>query len=227
VTARIAHPGGRPYPKVGRNDPCPCGSGRKFKKCCLDATPQGTTAMPPEVAEEARRRLAAHEMRRRDHLAMHGRIREPVHADFQGRKIVAVGSTLMFSRPERPWKTFHDFLIDYARSHLGKGWAESEQRLPPSERHPLYRMHTGLVEFLRIHGKDVAPGEVSHAITTGDIAGFLAFAYDLFVVADNAELQASLLRRIKKRNAYQGARHELFAAATIARRVHDRLRERT
>jgi len=23
-------------PKVGRNDPCPCGSGKKFKKCCLD-----------------------------------------------------------------------------------------------------------------------------------------------------------------------------------------------
>lgn len=22
-------------PKVGRNDPCPCGSGRKYKKCCL------------------------------------------------------------------------------------------------------------------------------------------------------------------------------------------------
>ncbi len=24
--------------KVGRNDPCPCGSGRKFKKCCLHTT---------------------------------------------------------------------------------------------------------------------------------------------------------------------------------------------
>jgi hypothetical protein len=24
-----------PYKDVGRNDPCPCGSGRKFKKCCL------------------------------------------------------------------------------------------------------------------------------------------------------------------------------------------------
>lgn len=23
-----------PAPKVGRNDPCPCGSGRKFKRCC-------------------------------------------------------------------------------------------------------------------------------------------------------------------------------------------------
>nr|WP_304622100.1 DUF1186 domain-containing protein [Ruegeria alba] len=25
----------REMPKVGRNDPCPCGSGKKFKKCCL------------------------------------------------------------------------------------------------------------------------------------------------------------------------------------------------
>lgn len=25
------------FPKAGRNDPCPCGSGRKFKKCCLSA----------------------------------------------------------------------------------------------------------------------------------------------------------------------------------------------
>ena len=25
----------RDTPKVGRNDPCPCGSGKKFKKCCL------------------------------------------------------------------------------------------------------------------------------------------------------------------------------------------------
>ncbi|WP_428484137.1 SEC-C metal-binding domain-containing protein [Rhodopila sp.] len=24
-----------PYRGVGRNDPCPCGSGKKFKNCCL------------------------------------------------------------------------------------------------------------------------------------------------------------------------------------------------
>lgn len=28
--------GGRMRPKVGRNDPCSCGSGRKYKKCCMD-----------------------------------------------------------------------------------------------------------------------------------------------------------------------------------------------
>ena len=29
-------PVARKTPKVGRNDPCPCGSGKKFKKCCIN-----------------------------------------------------------------------------------------------------------------------------------------------------------------------------------------------
>jgi len=29
-----AKPVVREGPKVGRNDPCPCGSGKKYKKCC-------------------------------------------------------------------------------------------------------------------------------------------------------------------------------------------------
>jgi uncharacterized protein YecA (UPF0149 family) len=29
-----AEPIRRDAPKVGRNDPCPCGSGKKYKKCC-------------------------------------------------------------------------------------------------------------------------------------------------------------------------------------------------
>ncbi len=30
-----AMPAKNPFRNVGRNDPCPCGSGKKFKKCCL------------------------------------------------------------------------------------------------------------------------------------------------------------------------------------------------
>ncbi|MEY4631795.1 MAG: hypothetical protein RIQ81_1915 [Pseudomonadota bacterium] len=29
----------RTSPKTGRNDPCPCGSGKKFKKCCGGVQP--------------------------------------------------------------------------------------------------------------------------------------------------------------------------------------------
>ncbi|MDJ0762803.1 MAG: SEC-C metal-binding domain-containing protein [Myxococcota bacterium] len=41
-------------PKIRRNDPCPCGSGKKYKKCCLEnrsqqrqTTPQGRFRFEP------------------------------------------------------------------------------------------------------------------------------------------------------------------------------------
>ena len=34
-------------PNVGRNEPCPCGSGRKYKKCCL-AQANGTYKRDPD-----------------------------------------------------------------------------------------------------------------------------------------------------------------------------------
>ncbi len=45
--------------KIGRNDPCPCGSGKKFKKCCMSG--QATKTLLPgaqEVAEEIRKEFA-------------------------------------------------------------------------------------------------------------------------------------------------------------------------
>jgi hypothetical protein len=37
-----------PFKGVGRNDPCPCGSGEKFKKCCLATARVGSIG--PEIA---------------------------------------------------------------------------------------------------------------------------------------------------------------------------------
>ena len=31
----LGEPHRNPFKGIGRNDPCPCGSGKKFKKCCL------------------------------------------------------------------------------------------------------------------------------------------------------------------------------------------------
>ena len=39
-------------PKIGRNDPCPCGSGKKYKHCCLDKD------RAAELAPAVRRRVA-------------------------------------------------------------------------------------------------------------------------------------------------------------------------
>ncbi|MFT0175161.1 SEC-C metal-binding domain-containing protein, partial [Paraburkholderia mimosarum] len=29
----------REEPKIGRNEPCPCGSGHKYKHCCMASSP--------------------------------------------------------------------------------------------------------------------------------------------------------------------------------------------
>jgi hypothetical protein len=41
--------------KVGRNDPCPCGSGKKYKHCCLGRTaPPDEGGKAKQVMEEIR-----------------------------------------------------------------------------------------------------------------------------------------------------------------------------
>jgi SEC-C motif-containing protein len=47
--------------KTGRNDPCPCGSGRKYKKCCLDKPDSSALDVggsPASLVEKRRRALA-------------------------------------------------------------------------------------------------------------------------------------------------------------------------
>jgi mRNA-degrading endonuclease RelE of RelBE toxin-antitoxin system len=54
----------RTRPKVGRNDPCPCGSGRKYKKCCEASDPSpGSQSLVQQF--EA---LDEHHLRVRDQL---------------------------------------------------------------------------------------------------------------------------------------------------------------
>ena len=37
---------------VGRNEPCPCGSGKKYKKCCLSKDEEARTSIPPDVLRQ-------------------------------------------------------------------------------------------------------------------------------------------------------------------------------
>ena len=44
-------------PTPGRNDPCPCGSGKKYKRCCLDRDQAATRATP--AAKQTEREASA------------------------------------------------------------------------------------------------------------------------------------------------------------------------
>ncbi len=43
------------HKKVGRNDPCPCGSGKKYKKCCLQHHEKAVSFLDPKDVEEQQR----------------------------------------------------------------------------------------------------------------------------------------------------------------------------
>jgi tetratricopeptide (TPR) repeat protein len=42
--------------KIGRNEPCPCGSGKKYKQCCLSKDEAALIAAAPKVETKAMRR---------------------------------------------------------------------------------------------------------------------------------------------------------------------------
>ena len=46
--------------KPGRNDPCPCGSGNKYKKCCLTKHDAAELAQHVEAEAERAERAEAH-----------------------------------------------------------------------------------------------------------------------------------------------------------------------
>ena len=58
--------------KVGRNDPCPCGSGKKYKRCCMDSIAKQraevfddiaqTVAMSPNLSSDELNTLANHKI---------------------------------------------------------------------------------------------------------------------------------------------------------------------
>ena len=49
----------RPGAKVKRNDPCPCGSGKKFKSCCMGKAGASELVAPPPDAGAGYRQLMA------------------------------------------------------------------------------------------------------------------------------------------------------------------------
>jgi hypothetical protein len=52
--------------RVGRNEPCPCGSGKKYKKCCLPQHEEARKAVPPERLKEMEELARAREQLAKD-----------------------------------------------------------------------------------------------------------------------------------------------------------------
>ncbi len=81
--------------KIGRNDPCHCGSGQKYKKCCLSKDDAARSAELAAQAAEAAAQAAA--AREKEESEGDGKDK-PANADRPGREVVRSHDTA--SRPK-------------------------------------------------------------------------------------------------------------------------------
>lgn len=135
-----------------------------------------------------------------------------MYAPFNGKQLVAVRGKL-YQVPEK--STFTNFLFDHGLGLFGDEWVEKQNNAPSSERHPLFRLHDEAMEYVR--QQPLQPeGHVS--VKPNAALSFCErFYYDLYAVDDNNELQDELLSRLRNREHFRGARHELFVEATCLR----------
>lgn len=152
--------------------------------------------------------IRANEERR----AKFGDVRPVIQADHKGYKFVAVGSDLLYSKQ---WRTFPDFLDDYIKRVLTPAWGKAEIAKPFDERHVIMKWYDGMCHYQQKQQR--GPDGLYGAVPNGPWRAYMLLAYDLYALQHHSNLQAAVVKRLKRPDQFQGARHELFAAATCIR----------
>jgi len=199
--------------KVGRNDPCHCGSGKKYKKCCIDKQSfMNDSSIPPEVKLHFEKMQATQAQIEKQQ----GLGRPIISYEHNGFRFVSSGSRLHWNKVEK-WKTVHDFLSDYLKTVFGKEWGEKEIKKPSQDQHPIIQWYFKLAEYQR--SNRVEGANVQSAPMTGAAFAILSLAHNLFLLEHNVAVQEKLIKRLKLADAgsFQGALYETFVAAVFIR----------
>ncbi len=207
--------------KVGRNDLCLCGSGKKYKKCCLNkgnVGPKAGAVPSPQELESIRQELMEENHQRRvRYLEPRGIYIDFVKpAIFQGKKIWAIGDRCYYNRP--PNQTFHEFIISILYEKLGEPWRQEQLALEPDKQHFIFQCVYKYKEWRVKNAKaSNRTGEIWGAKPDGWSKSLLSLAFDIASLVHIEHLPEKLLSRLKNRNEYQGARYEIAIAAIFAR----------
>lgn len=205
----------RPAPKIGRNDPCICGSGRKFKHChggVQHALPAllARDKAEKQIIEQGRRLFEKHKTQELQRQKQQGLGRPIISIEHKGYRFVAVGNRLHYGK----WKTFPDFLANYIKHTLGGDWGNAEITKPLAERHPLMQWYDKICRLQVGHAKE--PGVLFSTPMTGAVSAYNRLAYNLYLIAHNGkDIQTRLIARLKNKDNFQGAFFETQVAAWL------------
>ena len=204
--------------KIGRNQPCPCGSGKKYKKCYGDSVspvslPKTQAYMTrAQVNNEVKKTLRRHEARELVRVEQQGEGRPIISAVVRDHRLVAVGRTVHYSKE---WKFFPDFLSHYLKLVMDPEWGNMELRKEFEERHPILRWYHDYCLWQQ--ECEQRHDGMSSGIATGVVYCYLGLAYGLYLLNHNVELQDRLVKRLKDSRNFQGAYYEVIVSSCLIR----------
>jgi len=204
--------------RPARNEPCPCGSGKKYKRChsqeTVSAIPLSdpvTLGSLPAALRAKIDRIQSTERQRREsgyHLPH-------IEAEFQGKRVRAVGATIHIRPPK---ETFDEFLLAMAAWALGKEFIDAEMLKDEPDRHFLVRCYGKYLPWARARATETnASGDRWSAVPDGWVRSLVAFGYDIHALKHRGELPDRLMKRLRHKDQYQGARYEIAIAAMFVR----------
>lgn len=140
-------------PKTSRNDPCPCGSGQKYKRCCMAKDQAAEYAILATAQVERHAIKAQHRARVKDYVASIPEPDEPDELDQASNDVVDLIHAGKLDEAERAAR---ELLVRYpevpdGHDRLGMVY---EARGKNREAADCYRR---VVDFMRAHPGDFAP----------------------------------------------------------------------
>lgn len=209
--------------KISRNNPCPCGSGKKYKKCHLltggfpYGVPKVTKIEPTLETERIRQELEVQQVERRRKLAQLGVFIDfviPTH--FQGNKVWALGSRLYPRRPSK--ETFHEFIVYVLKEELGRDWWIKQMQLPEEKQHFIYRCFMKHYDWQDKNKTSVNKyGAGWRAVPDGYSRALISLAFDICSLIHAVHLPEIFIKKLRDYVAYQSVRYEIAVAALFAR----------
>jgi len=139
----------------------------------------------------------------------YGFARPPVAAKLGDKWMMVIGSSVYRQTREGPYN-FINVLHDHALEFFGEEFIDAEEAKPFDDRHPAIQWLDTLIAVDEEH-YTTSSRPRPHGIGVG--AAWTRFAYDLYTISDNSQLEARLRRRLLSGKDWQGARHELRVAA--------------